>query len=334
MDDSNVFAVLTAYDQTGMGSSAFQLPENKKWPPKGNDDVPEPPILSSPEASPTEGQQSNSEQSGAIDRLIITLDVKMNDYLHGIQFGRDPSTSDVLLCRPTAFGISKRHFSIIVDDELRIRLEHLYSKYGTAVGCGGQNVREWRKCETWILACPPGNGNLYQDITIHAGQLVMKIEFPNHAIASPQYVQNLGAFSKKCQEARTRRELQDSETDILSREGNSIAAPPSDTRYLAIVAPSKAPDPRARLVYYDHKMIGRDTSRSVLGVIRTRDGKYLAAKIFRPPRAPDAVVPIRGIEVSWLIKLRQKFTTMKDSSHVSPSEYYRFHHGANHDQTA
>ena len=38
-------------------------------------------------------------------------------------------------------------------------------------------------------------------MTIRSGSLAVKIEFPNHEAAGPQYVDNLRVFVKKCKEA-------------------------------------------------------------------------------------------------------------------------------------
>lgn len=303
MYDANVFAVLTAHDKLNLASSAFHLPANKKWLRKGN--VAEVPSLSSPEATPAEDQQSETERSSAIDRLVITFDVK--NYLHGVQFGRDPLPSDVLLGPPMAVWISRKQYNIIVDSDLRICLQDPHSTRGTAVGCGGQNRTEWRKRETWILAHPPGNGNPFKDITIHSDKMIVKIEFPNHAAASAQYVENLRAFSKKHQEALAKSEK---ETIFI---GFGLDCD------LILPGPKNAQSPGDRLVYYDDKRIGQGTFGTVMGVIRMRDGKYFAAKTFEPPPFKER---LNGVALSWFTELRREFTIMKDNSHVSTSWVY------------
>lgn len=304
MYDATVFAVLTAYGEKKLARDAFGLPENAERVVKRTrfTEVRGP---SSRESTPGDWQPGflilDTEP-----RLIIDFDVK--NHLHGVQFGRDPSTSDVLLGRVDAPGISRRQYNIIVDDDLSIRLQDLHSKYGTAVGCDGQNETEWRKWETWILAPPPGEGSPFSSVTIHSAGLAVEIEFPNHAAASAEYVENLRAFAKKRQEALARHEEEITTTVRLGFEGA-----------LTIARPVTAETPRDRLVYYDDKIIGQSTLGSVLGVIRMRDGKYFAAKTFPPPsnkRKRD------GVELSWLIDLRREFTIMKDNSHVSTSWVY------------
>lgn len=83
----------------------------------------------------------------------------------------------------------------------------------------------------------------------------------------------------------------------------------------ATQAPSEAPTPRERLIYYEVKNIGEGAFGRVHKVIKARDGKVFAAKIFNPPpnknkRRRDEPDP------EWLIRIRREFTLMRDNPHV------------------
>ena len=81
-------------------------------------------------------------------------------------------------------------------------------------------------------------------------------------------------------------------------------------------APSEAPTPRDWLVYYVVKNVGEGTFGKVLKIIRGRDGKALAAKIFNPP--PNRNKRRRNeSDTNWLMKIRREFAIMRDNPHVS-----------------
>jgi len=109
----------------------------------------------------------------------------------------------------------------------------------------------------------------------------------------------------KCQEAAER-----SKVDPSGVEALGLDSQPSTQ------APSEAPTPRDRLVYYEVKNIGAGMFGKVLKIIKARDGKALAAKIFNHSsngnkrRRND---PYPG----WLMKIRREFAIMRDNPHVS-----------------
>jgi hypothetical protein len=61
----------------------------------------------------------------------------------------------------------------------------------SAVAHNGQNDTEMRKTDTWLLAYGLASCKQLWDITIHSGGLLVKIEFPNHGTADPQYLENV-----------------------------------------------------------------------------------------------------------------------------------------------
>lgn len=272
MYDHNVFAVLTAQDSENMASSAFKLPYNSKWFRKAVGGVAGEPIIDSREATPAgdEDVLADGKEPGAVDRLVITID-EIENPLNGIQLGTNTVWSHILLGHRGTKGISAKQCNIKVDDDLRIWLYDYYSTHGTAVGYDGQNQKEVRKKETWILAYEAGTRNRFGDITIHFSGLVIKIEFPNHAKADPRYVKNLSAFVKRCKEAAEK-----------SREVPAVEGLGLDSE-ATTQAPSEAQTPGERLIYFKEKRIGKGAFGQVFRLIRVRDGKLFAGKSFVPP---------------------------------------------------
>ena len=183
-----------------------------------------------------------------------------------------------------------------MDDRLWIWLHDYHSTHGTAVAHNGRNETEVRKKDTWLLAYGPTSRKQLKNVTIHSAGLVMKIEFPNHGAAEPQYVANLVAFVKKCKEAVP-------SVGVLGLDSEPVTA-----------TPSQAQTPGERPVYYNNGKIGKGAFGVVRRFIKLRDGKYFGAKsFFRPPnkRKFDEEDP------EWLAKIRREFTIMRDNPHVS-----------------
>jgi hypothetical protein len=121
-------------------------------------------------------------------------------------------------------------------------LHDYYSTHGTAVGSNGQNQKEVRRKETWILTFEPGTRNRFGEITIHSSSLTTKIEFPNYAAVHPRYVENLRAFVKRCKEA-----AEESKEEVLAVERLGLDSEP------ATQAPSEAQTTGERLIRYNDK---------------------------------------------------------------------------------
>ena len=298
MYDYSVFAVLTASDEANKASSAFKLPQNITWFRKAIRGVAEEPTINSREVTPAANPQSDDEDEklGAVDRLVLTFDELLKYPLNGIQLGTNPSTSHILLGHRGTKGISAKQYNITVDDDLCIWLHDYHSTHGTAVGYSGQNRDEVRKKETWILAYQPGTPNEFGEITIHSGGLAVKIEFPNHLVAEPRYIENLRVFVNQCRE------------EVPAVEGLGLDSKTTTQ------APSEAQTLGERLIYYIEKSIGKGAFGEVSRAIRVRDGKYFAAKTFIPPakkRKRDEFDP------AWLTGIRREFAVMKDNPHVS-----------------
>jgi hypothetical protein len=192
-----------------------------------------------------------------------------------------------------------------VDKAFHIWLHDYNSTHGTAVGQNGQNQTEVRRKETWLLAYPPDTPDGFEKTTIHCSSLAIKIEFLNHRAGKPRYVENLQAFVKKCQEAAEGSKVDPRGVEALDLDSK----PPTQT-------PSEAPTPRDRLVYYEVGKIGVGAFGQILKVIKARDGRAFAAKIYNPSlnrnkrrrSEPDP---------DWLMSIRREFALMRDNPHVS-----------------
>ena len=234
----------------------------------------------------------------------MTFDELLGDLKNGLQLDTNLSSCHILLGHRGAPGINGRHCNITIDDSFCVWI-HDHSTQGTAIGCNGQNQKDFRRMEKWILANSPNTLNRLGEITIHAGGLAVKIEFPNHAAAHPGYIGNLRAFVQKCKDAAKR-----SNDEVLAVDGLGLNSE------CTTQAPSEAQTPNDRLIYYHGGVIGRGEYGKVIRVTRARDGEVLAAKIFKPSpnkRKLDQVDP------AWLTKIRREFTLMEQNTHVSAS---------------
>lgn len=127
-----------------------------------------------------------------------------------------------------------------IDEALCIWLHGYDLTHGTAVGQNGQNQMEVRRKETWILAYAPGTPDEFEERTIHCSSLAFRIEFPNHAAPTSGYIENLQAFVKKCREAAEKSKVEPPGVEALGLDSEP-----------ATQAPSEAPTPCERLIYYD-----------------------------------------------------------------------------------
>ncbi|KAL9118861.1 MAG: hypothetical protein Q9187_004583 [Circinaria calcarea] len=294
--DHSVFAVLTARDQKNKASSAFKLPHNSRWFHEAVGGVAEQPIIDSREATPAEDAQSEDENPGAVDRLVKILSTGYKRARIRVRLISSWGTEER---KELARGITISPWTMIFVSGYTITIRRT-----GPVGYKGQNQKEVRKKETWILTYEPGVPNPFGDITIHLGGLAIKIEFPNHAAADPQYVDNLRAFVNKCKEGVPA-------VGGLGLDSQATTQAPSEAQTLG-----------DRLIYYKGKSIGKGAFGQVHRLIRVRDGKVFAAKIFKHStnnkRKLDEVDPV------WLTKIRREFTIMKDNPHPNVVQVFEF----------
>ena len=109
MYDSNIFTVLTAYDQKNRAGSAFQLPHNSRWFCKatGGDAVKT--TIGSRQTTPAEDSHSDDDDEiSAVDRLVVTFDelLALNNLKNGLQLGTNTIVSHILLGHRGTKGIS------------------------------------------------------------------------------------------------------------------------------------------------------------------------------------------------------------------------------------
>lgn len=102
---------------------------------------------------------------------------------------------------------------------------------------------------------------------IHLGRMAFEIEFPNHRSAGPQYIENLRAFVKKCNEAALRTKNDPPTVTELALSSRPPTEAPSEPRAITNEA-----------IYFHGRPLGEGAFGKVRQVIRLRDGKVLAAK--------------------------------------------------------
>lgn len=301
MDDPNIFAVLIPCDKKNRARTAFHLPENVNRFHKATGGIVEEPTIGSRESTPALLSPAEGEgDQNATDRIILTFNKPPKDPLKGWQLGTNKVSSDILLGHRGTAGISGRQFNITVDDRGWIFLHDYHSSHGTTVSYDYDKQDEVRKKGTWILSRGPGTRTLWKDITIHAGGLAIKIEFPNQRAGPPEYVKNLRAFFER------------SQTALPSVEALEFDSCPTTT------APNQPRTPSQRPIYVDGGLIGRGEFGEVRRVIKARDGKVYAAKtFFPPPKGPQQ----RGKKKrkqdaeEWLEKVRNEIAIMANNPH-------------------
>ncbi|KAH8743550.1 kinase-like domain-containing protein [Diaporthe sp. PMI_573] len=301
MYEPNVFVVLKPRDGKNRAQSAFKLPHNARWFRRATGGVAEQATIGSRDVTPADSSEYEDEDEGIVDRLVVTFHevMRLPNLSNGLQAGTNTATSHILLGHRGTKGISGQQYSITVDDDLCIWLHDYTSTHGTAVGYSGQNEKETHKKDTWILAYQPGKRNRFGDITINCGGLVTAVEFPNHTIQTPdpKYIEALKAFAAEC-----KNEV------VPAVEGLDL-----DTQS-STQAPSEAHTISDRLVYYKEKKIGSGSFAQVYRLIRARDGKFVAAKIFTPPAGNNKRARDKA-ESTWLASIRREYTLIKDNPH-------------------
>jgi len=320
MYDHNVFAILTGCDGKDRANSAFRLPENSTWFRPSFGGVAVRPTIDSRQTTPAEDADSEEEELSVMDRLVVTFDelLKARNIGNGVQLGTNVSSSHILLGHRGTKGVSAKQCNITVDDDLCIWLHDYRSGYGTAVGYSGQNQREVRKSETWILAYKPGEENPFGKITIHAGSLAIEVKFINHATGEPQYVEALRAFLRKCKDAGQECKENISTFGELGLSSEPSTGVPTETRTIYDTP-----------MYFRDQLLGRGAFGEVHKIIRIRDGRVLAAKTFKPignvvQSTRSRAKPVNKkrtleemIDPAWLMGIRREFTLMKENPHVS-----------------
>lgn len=308
MYDPDVFAVLVPCDKKNKARTAFRLKHNERRFVKATaPGVAEQAIVGSRDPTPapqSPGKEDDDDDdtgaaaNASFDRIVLRFSNPPKNTQEGFQLGTDPARSDVLLGSRGTKGISGRQCNIATDDNDWIWLHDYHSTYGTAVGYDDEKKDEVRTNDTWILSYGPGDPKRWEDVTVYAGGLAFKIEFPNHEAARPQYITHLCEFREQCR------------TAVPPVEALALGSNPSTA------APSQARTPSERAIYLeDDEPIGTGQFGEVRKVVKVRDGQCYAAKRFFPPprkRKRDAVDWSR-----WLEGIRNEIAIMRNNPHVS-----------------
>ena len=178
MDNSDVFAVLTAcggplWHKT---SKAFSHPHNVARYHKAAAPVTPESTASGPEPPPT---RHASPADASVDCIILKFSDQVIDSTKGLQFGRTPATSDVLLQFPGVRGVSAQQFKFVVQEDQSWYLEDFTSSCGTTVDYDGKTKNERRQRERWIIAHPPNDRKQWKSLVVLVGDVEFNIDFPN-----------------------------------------------------------------------------------------------------------------------------------------------------------
>lgn len=169
------------------------------------------------------------------------------------------------------------------------------SSHGTAVGYDDHNKHEKRRQETWNLA-----RGLGRDITIHVGDMEMKIEFPSQSVSHSEYRENMQAFFDR------------SQTAFPCVEGLAFNSYPSTA------APSEPRTPGHEAIYVEKEEIGKGQFGKVHRVLKARNGVYYAAKIFESPfENTRGNRKRKRDEEQWMAKVMNEIDIMRTHPHVN-----------------
>ena len=110
MYGSDVFAVITAYEQRRKASSALELNHNLRWLCKATGGVTLEPTIGSREGTPAENSQADNKQEIAsnVNRLVVSFSKlqALGNIENGLQLGTNPILSHILLGHRGTKGIS------------------------------------------------------------------------------------------------------------------------------------------------------------------------------------------------------------------------------------
>ena len=302
--DPDIFAILTPLDtQKGRNAeAAFCHPHNERR-------YREPKKRSRTETSlrdreyTTSPESTTSENDSFCSSLVLRFGDPIKDASNGIIFGRSEEYCDVLLNYPGVRTVSAKHFALFAKDDGSWFLEDRCSTHGTTITYDAQKVCERRRSERWILARSPGHHVYWQDVDIVAGDIAMRIQFPNQASSRPEYISRLNAYILKCKEAMPAIK----ELGLLS--GSTTVT----SSYIA--------SPKSKLppVYVDFGEIGRGAFAIVLRTLNSREGKLYAKKKFMKPfETINYGYSKRKRDIDeWMEKKRREARIMIENPHVS-----------------
>lgn len=253
MQKQNIFAILTPQNTEKTGCSAQPLPRHATGSNKSRNGS----QRSQKSLNCSSSSECNEEFSDTFLPIILSFDIPLKDPLRGWQFGTSRELCDVLLGDRATNRLSSRQFNINIDEKGWIWLQDDDSLYGTAVCYTKPTGKKIGPRNKWLLSYGPGSLTLSKNITIHAGNRILQLEFPNHVFNQPEYKKNITLlFGKR-------------KTTLLP----SITNTSSSTTYL-----------RRRhrdAMYVNLKPIGGGTFGQVYRAVNAQDGLLYAIKVFK-----------------------------------------------------
>ncbi|KAL8931148.1 MAG: hypothetical protein Q9208_000252 [Pyrenodesmia sp. 3 TL-2023] len=313
MQDYNTLAVLIPSNERAR--NAFGLPHNAERYYRGSENIVPPPVMGSRQSTPAAEEPSDMEYTNG-PHIVLALDRKPKDPRRGWRFGIDRKTSDILLSHQGAHGISKRHFTIFVTEELCIKLYDERSKNGTTVSYNEEARKQSRIDHLWLLAMEPRSRRFWREVKVHVpklGFLEFTIKFPNHKAGHSEYVANLREFVNESRTALPQLDC----LDLASGQTTATVSQPE--------TPFNQPSEPGKIVYIVEEYIGRGSFGIVNKVIDTADGKFYAAKAFFPAQTDHGNIKKRKLEkAGWLSEIRNEVQIMQRVSHENLMEFFIF----------
>ena len=255
-----------------------------------------------PTPAPAEPSMQSFDSRGC---LVLRFSDSLIDAADGILFGTSEKSSDILIQCPGIRGVSRRHFSIVVEEDGSWFLEDHFSTFGTAVSYDGQAGLQKRTQERWILAHPPGSDTCWRELFVMAGDVEIRVDFQNQKAAHPAYLAKLGAFIQ-----RSRKTLPN--LGVLGLESHHTTAAPSQ-----IASPDRSREP----IYIDFEEIGQGAFARVLKVMSCRNGLFYAKKKFSQPIEGKNRRKRRWDSEAWFDNKRKEADIMRRNVHVSISDH-------------
>lgn len=181
---------------------ARSLRTNRLWQrPENSSHYNPPSYMGSPEHNRSGRESSLSDDDSETDpdqepELHLTFDKKPKDVSQGFVFGSNPKLCDIYCGEPDdSYRIRNRTFSITINDDGQVVLEHMTHKTVTSVQYNGQNPGTRREF-TWILF--PGSSPL---VVTAAKKLRFEVILPDHGELEPAYRTNVEVYLKRRRDA-------------------------------------------------------------------------------------------------------------------------------------
>lgn len=191
MATSNIFAIITA-DYSSSAEAIIKNPQNEAWFESRR----QPASASMDDDQGTPAPEAYPDQD---DRLVIRIPSGgWKHAFNSIRLGRN-SNADIVIDSRTP-GISGHHCDIIVDPDTMEVVLRDKSRWGSEVEYNHERT-ELPSGKEWKLAPAMGVRCAWENVVICLhNNIRLRIEFPNHEMAPPQYrhlLKSLIAFAKK-----------------------------------------------------------------------------------------------------------------------------------------